>query len=404
MRRRRFITGLLGLGATPLLARPVHAARVRHVIVAGTVSFTGRFAAFGEAVHRGVGLWADQVNAAGGLSEMEVWAVFEDDKSDPDVARRHFERLAPGSDLLIAPYGSGLTRAVLPVVEVAGRPCLAPSAGDRALWAQSRDWTVQLLNPSDTMLQGVVDLADRVGLGTAAFLHREDPFSRTVVEGAARHARRVGLDVRAILTYRSESRAREAARRLAEDRPQLVAGTGFRPGGAGSGFLEDALMLLEVLAEAGIEAPLLCLGIGAADRRFPARAGPAAEGVVGSTGWRTYIKTPGNDAFVRAFRARWGETPDIHAVQGYAAGELLAKAWHQAAAGERRPAPAPVRDALFGLDTETVFGRFLVDERGLQVGKTNALVQWRQGEPRVVWPARYATGAFTPRSARKEGK
>ncbi|NIR28979.1 MAG: ABC transporter substrate-binding protein [Gammaproteobacteria bacterium] len=398
MRRRRFLAGLLGVSGTALVGEPGRAATPGTVTVGGTVSLSGRFAAFGPPVQRALRLWREQLNAGGGLGGARVRLALEDDASDPDIARRRFQRLAPETDLLIAPYGSWLTRAVLPEVETAGRPCVAPTAGDRALWAQRRLWTAQLLNPSDTMLNGVVALASRAGLGTAAFLYREDAFSRTVVAGAADRARALGLEVRANLTYRNEPEARKHARALSEARPQLVAGMGFRPGGAGSGFLDDALMLLDALGAAGVDAPLLCLGIGASDRRFAGQAGAAAEGVVGSTGWRTYLRTPGNSAFVSAFRARWGETPDVHAAQGYAAAQVLARAWRRGASNARAPTPSAVRDALFGLDVETVFGRFRVNERGLQTGKTNALVQWRDGEPVVIGPGRYAEGAFVPRA------
>lgn len=391
MRRRAFLAALLATAAKTFggVIGPARAARP--LIVGGTVSLSGDFAAFGEPVRRALTLWREQINASGGVAGVQVELAVEDDRSDADQAQRLFTRLATASDLLIAPYGSWLTDAVLPVIEETGRPCVAPSAGDPELWSEDRAWLVQLLNPADTMLNSTFDAAKQAGLRSAAFLHRRDPFSSAVTEGAARYARALGFEVRAILPYEREAEARAAARALAAlPAADVVAGMGFRPGGAGSGFVEDALLQLEALGTAGVEPRLLCLGIGAASPSFAEAAGREAEAVVGSTGWRPYLAAPGNRAFVAAYTERWGEAPDVHAAQGYAVGEILARAWTRAAEGRGHPALDRVREGLFALDTETVFGRFRVNRQGLQVAKTNALVQWRAGRIKVVWPERYA--------------
>ncbi len=104
------------------------------------------------------------------------------------------------------------------------------------------------------------------------------------------------------------------------------------------------------------------------------------------------MPTPGNAAFVRTYRRRWGAPPDAHAAQGYAVGELYRQAWSRSAQAAAAVEPGAVRDALFSLDTETVFGRYRVGETGLQTAKTNAVIQWQRGRPVVVWPRRYATG------------
>ena len=37
----------------------------------------------------------------------------------------------------------------------------------------------------------------------------------------------------------------------------------------------------------------------------------------------TVVPRPGNEAFVSAYRQRWGEEPDNHAAAAYAAGQLI---------------------------------------------------------------------------------
>lgn len=392
-RDRRHLLKLALGGVTALgLVRSGRADTTRRIVVGGTISLSGRYAAFGRATHRGLRLWQLQVNNTGGLGGHTVELRLADDGSAPDQARSLYQDIVPASDLVVAPYGSWLTGAVLPIIERYGRPCVAPTAADAALWQDAgRNWTVQLLNPAGTMLHSVIDLAARAGIRSVGFIYRADPFSRTLMSGAIGRARMHSLSIRDLFMYTQAKEARSAAARLADPpRPELVMGMGFQPGGAGSGFLDDALLLLDAVHRTGWMPSLLCLGIGAAARAFQQAAGAQAEAVLGSTGWRTYLPTPGNRAFVSHYRNRWAAAPDAHTAQGYATGQLF---------GQARPAAAnldlaDVRDRLFTLQTETVFGRFAVADNGLQTAKKKAVTQWQGGQPVVVWPRRYQTGSL----------
>lgn len=122
--------------------------------------------------------------------------------------------------------------------------------------------------------------------------------------------------------------------------------------------------------------------VGSSFPEFGKALGPLAEGMTGNTAWKPLLRTPGNLEFVTAYRRRWGTIPDTHGAQGYAAGQIIGEAVRQAGSLAR----AAVRDALFRLDTRTVFGRFRVNAHGLQIGKVNAIVQWQRGHRQVVWP------------------
>lgn len=371
-------------------------------IVAGTVSRSGRFAPLGVPAERAARTWAERLDSAAGLAGRRVLLRLEDDRSDPDEVRARYPSLAHEADVLLAPYGSALTRWAIEAAERVGVPLLAPTAGDAELWAAPRRWSVQVLNPTGTMLHETVQLAARHGLSSVGFLHRDDPFSRQLVSGAVTRAEALDLRVAERRTFSSERGARRAAAGMPGE---LLVATGYRPGGRGAGFLDDARLLYGALRAAGVRPRMLSLGIGAADEAFARELGPDADGALGTTGWRPYLPTPGSERFARAYRDRWGELPDTHAAQAYAALELYARAVE---GGESRDAPphlsgegrgrnaerARVRDALFDMDVETVFGRYRVDAHGRQVGKTNAVVQWQEGRPVVLAPERYRTGAL----------
>lgn len=373
--------GWLGFGSTPA-APPV--------VIGGTLPLSGAQAGIGGPLQRGLILWAEQMTAAGGLVGRPVRVELTDDAGDPGQARRHFETQVAGWDLAVAPYGSPGTEAVIDLVEAASIPCVAPTAGDRSLWTAGRDWTVQLLNPVDTFLRPAVDVAASAGASSLGVIHRRDPFTPTTMAGAEQRARALGWTVQEPVQYTTEDQLPERMADVLADAPDVVLGSGFRPGAAGGGFLPDALALSDVYERAGGGADFVCWSIGATFPAFAEARGVAAADATGVTGWKPYVDFPGNAAFQAAYAARWDEQPDSHAVQGYATGEVLAEAVSDAGDLE----PGSVRDALFALETETVFGRYRVTQRGLQVGKTNVVVQWQDGAPVVVAPDRWADGAL----------
>ena len=382
MRRRTFLKaglatalgGWLGLGSS----------QPRPFTVGTSVSRSGPYADYAPAIERALRMWAEEVEDAVGFGGRGARLIVRDDASDPARARRIFEEVSSDVHAFIAPYGSRLTEAVMPVARSAGTPLLAPSAGNRALWKTPSTWSAQILNPTDTMLWSSLELAAGRRWGSVALVHRDDPFSESVVAGALGRAAEIGLDVQLHRRYRSSSEAHAA---LAAVDAGLLIAMGFQPGGPGFGFLEDARMVAEIAAGSPPRAERIHLGIAPADPGFADAIAGNAHGVLGTTGWRPYLPTPGNEAFGRRFHERWGTEPDTHAAQAYAAGELLVRAFRR----QGSIAPGGLRDALFRIDAETVFGRFAVAPSGLQTGKENAVVQWQEGRPEVVYPPRYRT-------------
>jgi ABC-type branched-subunit amino acid transport system substrate-binding protein len=113
------------------------------------------------------------------------------------------------------------------------------------------------------------------------------------------------------------------------------------------------------------------------------------EGMTGFGLWLPTMPFAGNRRFVHDFTHRWeSEYPDEpigllldhHSSAGYAAAQLTRRAVETAGTLE----PEEVRDALFAMDTSTVFGPYRLDERGMQVGKEVPVVRYRHGLREVV--------------------
>ena len=90
-------------------------------------------------------------------------------------------------------------------------------------------------------------------------------------------------------------------------------------------------------------------------------AGEAAEGAVTFISWNASEDTPGNQAFVENYRAKYAIDADTWAAQSYATLYILAEAISEAQSTEA----TAVRDALANImDFPTVLGQFSFNEVG----------------------------------------
>lgn len=91
------------------------------------------------------------------------------------------------------------------------------------------------------------------------------------------------------------------------------------------------------------------------------KAGEAAEGLIGFAGWSNRANTPGNQAFVENYQAKYNVEPKRWAAQSYATLYILANAIRHAQSTDS----AAIRDALAQtMDFPTILGNFSFDPNG----------------------------------------
>ena len=85
------------------------------LVVGTVVSQTGSQAAIAAGYRKGLLLWQDEVNAAGGVLGRTVELRLSDDRSEAARAGiAYAELIRDGAQLLIGPYGSAATLAAEP--------------------------------------------------------------------------------------------------------------------------------------------------------------------------------------------------------------------------------------------------------------------------------------------------
>ena len=90
------------------------------IVIGASLPLTGRFSEPGTAAQQGYQVWADLVNASGGLLGRPVELSIVDNASDQDTAVSDYEKLITVDhvDLTVGPFSSFL---VIPTSEVAAR-------------------------------------------------------------------------------------------------------------------------------------------------------------------------------------------------------------------------------------------------------------------------------------------
>src|SRR5919206_256375 len=96
-----------------------------------SLSASGDFADPGKAARRGYELWADTVNAKGGVLGRKVQLKILDDASDPAKAAANYETLISSDhvDLVFGPFSSLLTVPSAKVADSHGYAFIEPAGG-----------------------------------------------------------------------------------------------------------------------------------------------------------------------------------------------------------------------------------------------------------------------------------
>ena len=350
------------------------------ITLAAALAETGRLEGAGNDVAWGYRLAVELLNERGGIAGRPVQLVIRDDGSDPETSARLYSEYVASDTIhaLLGPYSSVITEAVIPVAEAAGIPLVAPMASAPELWAgQQRQWSVQMLNPAPTYVQGSVELAAEGGAETVALIYEDTAFPRSLANGVREAAEAHGLDLVLDQVYAVGEADHEALAAAARD----AGGDLFVIGGYG----QDLIALREAAAEAGY-VPLMFSVNGPAAPLFVSGVGELARCVSGGAPWVPAVRTSGfigdSQTLVEKFEAAEGTSPDHRPAGGFGAVEVMAEAIEAALAQTGKPDPAAIRDQLFGLETETVMGPFSVyplgDSRaGAQRALKGVQIQWQ---------------------------
>lgn len=194
MQRRQFVTTTAAAAATlsaPLVLRHARAQEggisAKTLTIGSSGALSGPFAGFGQDIQRGVGAALAQINARGGVHGRTLQLNLVDDayKAERTVSNlRHM--LSQGSAFaLLSCVGTPSNTAILPLVEEAAIPYVAPFTGASSLRKGSRHVFHVRAGYSEEMRRLVQRLAG-MGLQRIGIVFMDNAYGRDALEDATR--------------------------------------------------------------------------------------------------------------------------------------------------------------------------------------------------------------------------
>jgi len=348
------------------------------------ISRTGPFAAGAQVSQEpNYLLWAEQVNAAGGLDvkgqRRKVELVGSDDASDVDTSVRTYLKLMTEEkvDLILPPWGTGTNFAVAPLATRYGYPLLSPTALSRKLVDLKLPYFFSFLQQPDRMMGALVDLLAAKGIKTAAVVYVDDLFGlenfRTLMPLLEKKGIRV-LEQRSYpLGVQDLS---PVLKSIKAKSPDAFLGITYPP---------DTFLVTKQARDIGFNPKVFYASVGTAFAVFRDQMGASAEDVLGMGSWNAGMSGQARTYF-DAHVARFKKEPDRWASGAcWATLQVLQEAI-QAVGLDRRA----ICDYIASHEFQTVVGpiRF---EGSENVATPGTVSQWQKGEFHVVWPPQRAT-------------
>jgi branched-chain amino acid transport system substrate-binding protein len=384
---------ILGLALTGLLIGATPAAADDALKIGFTVSQTGKLNNDSVAQMRGIELWRDQVNAAGGIKaggkQYKVDFVTYDDESQNARVQQLYTRLIAQdkAQFLFSPYSSGLVASAAIVSEQYGKVMVTTGAAEEKTYKLGNKNLFQLYSPAGQYLAGALQaLKAKNPKAQIAFVYEDDPFSKAVAQAVRELAKQDGMTLALDESYSSGTTdfGPIINKIIASKADALLGGGHYADGATLARQLHDQ--------KAGLKWVTLLV---APDSPNFATLGDAAVGISVPSQWEPQVKFkpdfgPTAEAFTKAFTDKFKIEPGYHAAGGFTAGLILQHAIEQAGSVD----PAQAAAALNKMDVTTMFGRtkFSTEpkEHGLQIGHEMVLAQWQRKNGKlvkeVIWP------------------
>ena len=195
------LAGLVLVGA----AVPALAQAPAEIRVGATVAVTGPFSAEVGHFKKMMEMWAETINAKGGVMMKEygkrlpIKMIVYDDTSKPPDSVRLYEKLVTDDKVhvLLGPYSSPLTIAASTVAEKHQIPMIALEANSTAIFKRGFKWLLGVIDDGTKWSHHYFDMLKVEGKAKSiGFVIEDTPHPKEVGSGSVPKAKQVGLEVK----------------------------------------------------------------------------------------------------------------------------------------------------------------------------------------------------------------
>ncbi len=357
------------------------------------VSLTGRYALLGRQVLEGLECYVRDVNAAGGMllksegKKLPVSLVVEDDESDENKIRGLVEKLVQQDhvDILVGPYGSGLTLAAAEVADSLGYTLWNHSGSSDEIFECNLSSVVGILSPASLYLCAILDMVKSIDPSAkqVALFSAKTGFATDMASGALNWIKREGYTLTVHESYRSGLEDfRPLLKRIKDDPPDVFLSVGR---------VEDDILLGRQLRE--LKPRIKAAGlVVAAISRFKAMLHEQADGFFAPSQWEPQVRYNidyglTEEVFLTHYLKSATVPIDYPAAQGYVAGLVMQRCVEEVGALDQKA----LREAASRLRFTTFYGPYAIDAKtGRQTAHPMLVTQWQRGRKEIVWPQEVA--------------
>ena len=309
---------------------------------------TGRLASVGLELENGFELALEEINNSQ-FDNTKFKFITEDDKSTVEGAVEAFNKLISqdGVSVIMGPASSSATEAAFPIAQENRVVAMSATSAARGLSAIG-DYVFRTILTTDVMIRSGIEVKQaKLRYQSAAIIYDEvDLFSADGAEVMKEALTANDVEILTTQTFQSGDIDFSAQlTRIKDLDPDTIFVSALPPDkpeiliqARQLGILDSVSFIINTLTTADVQS-----------------AGDAAEGTIAFTSWDKTANTPGNQAFIQNYRAKYRIEPNIWAAQSYATVDILAKAITDAQSTDA----TAIRDALANItDFDTVLGKF----------------------------------------------
>jgi branched-chain amino acid transport system substrate-binding protein len=360
------------------------------ITIGVSVSLTGDFSGDGKALEQGYDLWAQDVNAKGGLLNHKVTMKYVDDASSTQQVVTNYTNLITSDkvDLVFGPFSSLLTIPASTVVDRYGYAFPEPAGGGPSVFNRGLKsiFFVQPAAVEDNLVsytKWLLSLPAGQRPATAAYATQDDPFTQPQIDKAKSLLEAGGITTAYYKVYPAETHDFTAlAQQVINSKADaVILGTQ----------LPDALAFPQAFVQQHYN-PKTIIETTGPDQgaSFSGPLGANTEGIMVPAGWTPSATAYGNDNFVKEFIAKYGgAAADISAdaAEAYSVGQVV----DQASAKANSIDNGKLITQLHTGSYNTIQGPMSFDATGKPLGGVGVYIeQWQGGSAIFVYPTSVA--------------
>ncbi len=281
---------------------------------------TGTVAADGQYIVNAIKFAADQCNEAGGINGRTVEIVSEDDESDPTSAASIANKFAENDDILavVTSYNSSCALAQVPVYKEAGLPAISPVSTSPDLTGIS-DYFFRTCASDAYVGKLGADYCNDLGWKKVALLYEQDDYGLGISEKYAEQAKSLGMEIAYTGTF-VYGETKDFSTILTSIKEAGVDGIFI------CGLVTETALIANQADTLGVGDIPICGADGLYSPALITEGGEAVEGI-----YTLGAFTPDNpdekvQAFVTAYKDKYGEEPSNWAALAYDATNVLLEA------------------------------------------------------------------------------